>query len=204
MIFRQTILLLCGLLLLGACAKEPPPRTADEFVDNPILLEAAMVRCSRNRAESKYDAECINARDAVRRIEAKEEAERRAALEESSERKRRALRRTQEAAAEARRRAAEMEKQRREAEYLAQFGELPPDAEAGAQDELVGNVPTATIPDAVDDTVAGTGSGDTTVPASDGGNAPVVEAEPEPEPEPGSDLESIRDELRRRNEENGG
>ena len=49
-----------------------------------------MVRCSRNRAESKYDAECINARDAVRRIEAKEEAERRAALEESSERKRRA------------------------------------------------------------------------------------------------------------------
>ena len=95
-----------------------------------------------------------------------------------------------------------MEKQRREAEYLAQFGELPPDSEAGGQDELVGNVPTATIPDAVDDTGAVSGSGDTTVPASDGGNAPVVEAEPEPEP--GSDLESIRDELRRRNEENGG
>ncbi len=201
MISRQSILLLCGLLLLGACTKEPPPRTADEFIDNPMLLEAAMVRCSRNRAESKYDAECINARDAVRRIEAKEEAERRASLEESSERKRRALRRTQEAAAEARRRAAEMERQRREAEYLAQFGDLPPDEESAEQNELVGNVPTADVPGAADDTEGVSGSRDITVPASDGGNAPVVEAAPEPEP--GNDLESIRDELRRRNEENG-
>ena len=202
MISRPSTLLLCGLLLLGACTKEPPPPTVDEFVENPILLEAAMVRCSRNRSESKYEAECINARDAVRRIEVKEEAERRAALEESSERKRRALRRTQEAAAEARRRAAEMDRQRREAEYLAQFGELPPDAESGDQEALVGNEPTVTIPDTVDDTGSISRSGDVAIPASDGGNAPVVEAEPEAEP--GSDLESIRDELRRRNEEDGG
>ncbi len=202
MISRLPILLLCSLLLLGACAKEPPPRTADEFVNNPILLEAAMVRCSRNRSESKYDAECINARDAVRRIEAKEEAERRASLEEASERKRRALRRTQQAAAEARRRAAETERQRREAEYLAQFGELPPDAEAGEQGEVAGNVPTANIPDTAVGAESVSNSGDVAIPATDGGNAPVVEAEPESEP--ASDLESVRDELRRRNEENGG
>ncbi len=199
MISRQSTLLLCALALLGACAKEPPPRTAEEFIDNPILLEAAVVRCSKNRAESKYDAECINAREAVKRIEAKEEAARRAALEESSERKRRALRRTQAAAAEARRRAAEMAKQRREAEYLAQFGELPPDADTSGDEPLEGNVPTADVPPAIDDE-SYAGSGDIAVPASDGGNAPVVEAEPEP----ASDLGSIRDELRRRNEEDGG
>ncbi len=123
---RRLTLLVCGIALLAACAKEPPPRSVSEFLENPILLEAAMVRCSQDRARSKYEAECVNARQAVARIQAKEEAERQKALEAQSERKRKAIRRAQEAAAEARRRAAENERQRREAEYLAQFGVLPP------------------------------------------------------------------------------
>lgn len=191
-------LLLCGIALLTACSKEPPPRTVTEFIDNPLLLEAAMVRCSKDRQKSRYDAECVNARQAGARIQAKDEAERQAALEASSERKRKALRRTQAAAAEARRRAAAADKQRQEAEYLAQFGVLPASEDAAEETLPEGNLPVAVVPEAGDDEVT-RGDYTETTPASDGGNAPVAE----PEAEPPSDLASIRDELRRRNEDDG-
>ena len=43
MIFRVTVLL-GGLALAAGCAEPPPPRSVQEFVDNPIVLEAALVR----------------------------------------------------------------------------------------------------------------------------------------------------------------
>ena len=58
-----------------------------------MLLEAAMVRCQRDRREMRYDKECINAREAVSIVEAEEEALRRAERDAQSEEKRRALRR---------------------------------------------------------------------------------------------------------------
>ena len=174
---RLTILLLGAALLAGCADKEPPARTVTEFIENPILLEAAMVRCARDRQESRYAQECINAREAVNRIEAKEEAARRAELEARSESKRRALRRMQEAQAEARRRAEEAERLRKEAEYLAQFGVLPPSDETGeAEEELPeGNLPLAVVPE------------------------PEEESQETP-----ADLQDIREELRRRNEDDGG
>lgn len=180
----QTIFL--AAVLAGCAEDAPPPRTVTEFVENPILLEAAMVRCTRNRTETRYDAECVNAREAVSIIESKEEETRRAELEKRSEAKRRALRRTQEAQAEARRRAELEAKRREEAEYLAQFGVLPP-AEDQQNEELPeGNVPLAVVPEA-DDGMDSTGaaSGDIVRP-TDGGNAPTVEAAPV-EDEPGDD-----------------
>ena len=118
---RQLTALFLGICLLAGCAeKAPPSRTVTEFVDNPLLLEAAVVRCAKNRAETRYDAECINAREAVNIVQAKEEALRRAELEERSERKREALRRTQQAAAEARQREAEQAMQAQIAEEQAQ------------------------------------------------------------------------------------
>lgn len=203
---QRLTLLFAGIALLSACAKEPPPRSVAEFVENPILLEAAMVRCSQDRSRSKYEAECVNARQAVARIQAKEEAERQKQLEAQSERKRKAIRRAQEAAAEARRRAAEAERQRREAEYLAQFGVLPPTESEGEEPQSEGNQPVAVVPEAPPPEDSGDIYEDAgvvyeaAVPAADGGNAPVAE----PEPESPSDLASIRDELRRRNEENDG
>jgi glutathione S-transferase len=180
-----------GLFLLAACAKEPPISVA-EFMENPRLLEATMVRCGQNRAETKYLGDCVNARDAVNRLEAREEAAQRAELEAQSERKRQALRRTQQAAAEARRRAMEERNRREQAELLGVTEGEVPDGTVLADDQD----PTA-------DTAA-------TV----GGNAPGVEISP-PEPESdeftyeevqaepgaGSDLESIREELKRRQEE---
>ena len=176
---RRLTILLIGAIFLGACAEQTPPaRTVTEFIDNPILLEAAIVRCSRDRAESRYEQECINAREAVKRVEAREEEQRRIELEARSEAKRKALRRTQQAQAEARRRAEEAARLREEAEYLAQFGVSPPTEESEGDEELPdGNVPLAVVPEASGDEFAGGSHGDT-IPASDGGNAPAISAEP--------------------------
>ena len=176
MLSRLITVLLGAAVLAGCSNKEPPARTVTEFVDNPILLEAAMVRCSRDRRETRYDPECVNAREAVNRIEAREEDARRAELEERSESKRRALRRMQEAQAEARRRAEETQRLREEAEYLAQFGALPPSDEDVDTSELPeGNAPIAVVP----------------------------ETEEEPQETP-TDLQDIREELQRRSEEDDG
>lgn len=190
--------LLCGLAVLSGCSNEVPPRSVQEFLGDPNALEAAVVRCAANRSETRYKAECVNARQAVSIIEARKDRERREAFEAESAAKRAALRRTQQAAAEARRRAEEAERRRREAEYLAQFGELPPpeNSEAGlevpAGEEAAVNAPGAVLPPAPE---APSASAPEDAPASDGGNAPVVDTEPP------TDLDAVRDELRRRSEE---
>ena len=172
-----TILLIASLVLVACAQEEPPPRTVDEFVDNPLLLEAAMVRCARDRTESRYDETCINAREAVKRIQAKEEEVRRAELEARSEAKRRALRRTLEAQAEARRRAtAEMER-RKEAEYLAQFGVTPSTDDGNDEAIAEGNVPLAVVPQAEESEYTST-SDSAALPAGTASNAPVAEQAP--------------------------
>ena len=202
MTLRVTILV-GGIALLAACAESPQPRSVQEFLDNPLVLEAALVRCSQNRAETRYDAECVNAREANKIVAAREEAARRAEFEAQSERKRQALRRAQEAAAEARRRAAEAERRREEAAYLAQFGQLPPD-DAGTAESDTGNVPTAVIPEPAEEsanTVEDSYSEPLNVAPSGASNAPGAEIAPEQEPEAARNLEEIREELQRRNEE---
>jgi len=188
-----------GIGLLAGCEPEAPPaRTVTEFLDNPLLLEAAVVRCAKDRSASKYNQDCINAREAVNRIQAKEEETQRAELEARSERKRQALRRTQQASAEARRRSEESARLREEAEYLAQFGVLPPTGDESENVLSEGNLPIAVVPEAPTTNQPTGSSGDTT-PAVDGGNAPV--AEPSPEEESAGDLDAVREELRRRSEE---
>ncbi len=190
------IALTTTLVFLVACSEPPPPRSVSQFLEKPFLLEAALVRCTHNRAESRYDAECINAREAVKIIEAKKEESRRADLDEQSQRKRDALRRTQRAAAVARQRAAEARRLRDEAEYLAQFGQLPP-SEHVTDEEMTGNVPLAVVPETTNDDLNASGVAGS-LPTT-GSNAPVAEIVPEVAPP--TDLESVRNELRRRNDE---
>ena len=161
-----------------------------------------MVRCAQDREATRYDAECVNAREAVRIIETKEEAARKVELDARSENKRQALRRTQEAASQARSRVAEEQRLRIEAEYLAQFGvALPPTDVTLEDEEETGNAPAAIIPESAEQQSTSSGLGDV-IPATDGGNAPIIAEQPEEE-DPQSDLESIRDELQRRNDEGG-
>ncbi len=172
----------CGLILLAGCAEEIPPVSANQFMQNPRLLEATMVRCARNRSETKYDAECLNARDAVNRLEAASEQERRQQLETQSERKRQALRRTQEAAAEARRRRLEAQRLREEAEYLGLFEEVPAGSEDG---QMIAPNNTQPLP----------ANGSEVTPSS--GEA-AHSTDGDVQPQTGSDLNSIREELQRR------
>jgi hypothetical protein len=184
--YKQLILIIGGFGLLAACSDEPPPRSVAGFIREPLMLEAAMVRCSQNRSATRYDAECVNARQAAQIIEAKADRARSAELEARSLRKRRSLRRTQEVAIEARRRAAENERLRVDAEYLALFGQAP--SEEGVA--LDGEQRPGT-----------TQEGDI-LRASDGGNVPIIDAVPEAA-EAQTGLESVRDELKRRSDEDG-
>ena len=161
-------------------------------MSNSILLDATMVRCSANRSSTKYEAECVNAREAINRLARVEEEARRAELEAQSERKRRALRRAQEAAAEARRRTAEAARRREEAAYLAQF-ENGPIIQGGGSAQPPGGSP----PVSPDGNVA-------PAPVEPAGTtaAPDTSAQPEAAPPTGTDLESIREELRRRQDGN--
>ncbi len=172
MMIQFFALLVIGTVLIAGCNRQPPPRSVNEFVENPLLLEAAMVRCAQDRAQSRYDVECQNARAAAESIQKKEEAKRQAELEEQSERKRRELRRAQAAAEEARRRALAESENRKEAEYLSQFGEVPPAETVEEVEEAVGNLPVAVIPEA---------------------DEPAQSVET-----PGSDLDAVREELKRR------
>lgn len=138
---RHLVLLLAGIGALSSCSKAPPPRTTLEFMDDARLLEATMVRCAANRMELKYDQECVNAREAVERLAAREDAEKRTLLEAESSRKREALRRAQQAASEARARAEEAERLRSEAEYLQQFDELPGPDEENLPQPAAGEIP---------------------------------------------------------------
>ncbi len=157
-----------------------------------------MVRCNQNRDQTRYDAECVNARQAVSIVEAREDRNRAKAFEAQSMRKREALRRTQEAAAEARRRAEDAQRRAEEAAYLAQFGELPPSPEGAASSAgAEANVPTAVLPEPEGVAESATTGAEIALPASDGGNAPAVESEPP------SDLSAIREELQKRNDETG-
>lgn len=199
-LLKRLCLALVPLVMgLSGCAKEPPARTVDEFMNDEILLEAALVRCRQNYSELRFSPECLNAREAVKIIEAREAAERRELLEAQSKRKREALRRTQQAAAEARRQMAEAERRRREAAYLAQFGHPMP-AEEDTDDMPAGNAPMAVVPEAADEPERDGNYRDPLAPAGD--NAPgAVTGEGEAEAQ---DLDAIRDELRRRSTESGG
>lgn len=172
--------------LLAGCTEEPPPRSVGEFLENRILLEATMVRCGENRNQSKYDSECVNAREAINRIAVEEEKARRKELEAQFERKRKSLRRTQEAAAEARRRAAEARRRQQEADYLGVYDEMLPGAEIG------GALPPGSSVD--------TGDVDRTQDA--GGDGQTATETAPLEGEAGQDLEAIREELRRRQDAN--
>jgi len=92
-------------------------------MEDPIAMEATIIRCNSDREGRRYDQECVNAREAVRITEAIEQRARREALEEQSERKLQALRKARDAADAALRRAEQERKRLEEEEYLRQFEE---------------------------------------------------------------------------------
>ena len=184
-IVRVTICV-SALTFIAGCAEPPPPVSVTEFMENPRLLEATMVRCGQNRAEMKYESECVNAREAVNRLERRAERERRQQLDAQSERKRQALRQTQEAAAAARRRADEERRRREEEAYLGLFD----DGGSNEPSPVSASAPAANAP---------------TVSVDVAPEPPVQEPAVEPVSEPPSDtsdLNAVREELRRRSTEN--
>ena len=132
----RLMIVVSSLLLIAACDEEQPPPSVTFLIENPNALEAAIVRCNVDRERSRYEPECVNAREAVLLTEAIETRASKKQLEEQSERKLRALRAQQDSADLARLRAAEKERLRKEAEYLAQFKEPAANSDEQSADDV--------------------------------------------------------------------
>ncbi|HEY5654874.1 MAG TPA: EexN family lipoprotein [Woeseiaceae bacterium] len=137
---RIIVIAISSFGLLAGC-EEPRPTPVTKFMEDPIAMEAAIIRCNADRDEMRHDQECLNAREAVRITEAIEERARRQQLEEQSERKLQALRRARDAADAALRRAEAERKRLEEEEYLQQF------ADPAEGEDLVGATALISRPD---------------------------------------------------------
>ncbi len=179
----------CAIIavLTAGCADDPPPRKVTDFLEDPIGLEATLARCNANRSTTRDDPECKNAREANNRLAAEEEKRRQAEFELESQRKRDAIRQRNEAAAAAARRAEEAARAREEALYEQQFDNVDPST---SPQTAPTNTPAAEPP-AADNAAQ--------MPAvEDSGSAPAADENIAP---PASDLEQLRQELNRRNQE---
>jgi hypothetical protein len=192
--FTRTV---CLLGLLAACAQESPPPSVTAFMEDPILLDATMVRCTQNRAEKKYEPECVNAREAVDRLAVAAERSRRERLDAQFERKRQALRRAQEAAAEARRRVAEAEAERQRAEYL--FGG-PPQVGTGGTPGIAAGAPPEVAAGATPGIAAGTDGQEAAPGGAPPATSPIAVPGEEPAAASGTGLEAVREALQERQE----
>lgn len=189
-LLRLTTALLVASLL-SACAKEEiPPISVAEFMADAILLEATVVRCAHDRSATKYEAECVNAREAGNRIASNDRKDRSKELEAQSARKRQALRRTQQAATEARRRATEARRQREADEYLGIYQVVPGSGSTGQ--DLNGGVVTAQQTQR-SEVLPGNQPGVVVSPIAQEESDDPAAGQP-------TDIDSIREELRRRQE----
>ncbi|HEX2139214.1 MAG TPA: EexN family lipoprotein [Woeseiaceae bacterium] len=121
---------LVALGSLAGCGEEPPPPSVADLVENPVLLDATMVRCLEQHEGTRYAPECISAREAAERLAAVAEKASREELEAQSARKKEALRRAQQAADAANQQAAQLAKEREAAEYLGLLLPAPAIAES--------------------------------------------------------------------------
>ncbi len=197
---RQKILPIKGCLALlamalGACAPEPEPRSVEDFLKDPIGLDATLERCNQRRGISKDDVECQHARSASKKLGAIELENRRAEAEAESQRKLEIIRRRNQAQAEAARRAQEEAAVREEEAYEAQFNDAELDSEP-APSHYESYEPHSSEP------------ADNPVDYESPSVEPVVPAlEPEPlneeipETSAPGDMDALREELKRRSEQ---
>ena len=67
-----TALALTGVAACGS--PKPAPHSVAELADDPVLLQGIAVRCAADKHAAASDADCVNARLAVERLAAAEEA----------------------------------------------------------------------------------------------------------------------------------
>jgi len=130
-------LVIFSVTLLSGCAKELPPRSALQLMEDPAVLQGVIHRCNQLQSAALNDRECRNAREAVSRLDAQQPPQTDLAEREF------------EKAREARRARDELERRRREANEKIDPYTMPlaPDMAApapAAQSTAV--VSTASIP----------------------------------------------------------
>ena len=191
---------IAAIVSFTGCSKEPRPPSVNEFMQNELLLQSTLVRCTENRSEMRYEPECVNVREAVNLLAVREEKASREKLEAQSKRKREALRRTQQAVAEARRLNAERQRIQEQGGIVV-VDEVPialPQDGGTVALEAAGEAP-ASSTTGIDD--AGSTA---TTPAVDVESDPAPGADETLANDTTSDIEAVRQELKRRDEDGPG
>ncbi|MEM1262566.1 MAG: EexN family lipoprotein [Pseudomonadota bacterium] len=177
--------------LVAGCAEEVPVRTVTEFMEDQIGLEATLARCNTDRRGTRNDPECRNAREANKRMASEREAELQRRFDEESQRKRDAIRARNEATEAARRRAEEAAREREEFLYEQQFN--------GDASSVAPNADTNGA--AQSSTGPSDGAAESPVPGVDEAAEDSPDDTAAPADEETTDLDAVRRELERRNQD---
>ena len=76
---------LASVLFLAACKPAEKTRSVDEFIADPIAVDAKLMSCRQDRRQAAKDVECANARAAASRLELEREKAELAAIREEAE-----------------------------------------------------------------------------------------------------------------------
>ena len=105
------------IALTGACSPHrTPPMSVSDLMEDRVVLDGVLMKCNRNPAMARNDADCLNARIAIERLAAQNDNEpaREAKRQEEFERTREQLRLQQ-----------EKQRQEREAKTKVDVYQLP-------------------------------------------------------------------------------
>ena len=74
-----------AVIALCGCKPEQSTRSVDDFIADPISVDAKLMSCRQDRRQAAKDVECANARAAASRLELEREKEELAAIREEAE-----------------------------------------------------------------------------------------------------------------------
>jgi len=88
-----------GAVILATAACSPrriPPMSVSELMEDRVTLDGVLMKCNRNTAKARTDADCLNARIAIERLASQSEPAEEAKRMEEFEHSREQLRLSQE------------------------------------------------------------------------------------------------------------
>lgn len=85
------------ILAMAACSpRRVAPMTVTDLMEDRVMLDGVLMKCNRNQSKARTDADCVNARIAIERLDSQNEPAKEAKRMEEFEHTRERLRLTQE------------------------------------------------------------------------------------------------------------
>ena len=95
-LLKNSLLFAAVLVAAGCAPKRIPPMTVTDLMEDRVTLDGVLMKCNKNPAKARTDADCLNARVAVERLAKDVDPVQEAKRAEDFERSREKLRLAQE------------------------------------------------------------------------------------------------------------